>query len=95
MWYLVLYIIGQGSTVAIIPEKYPTEEACHAAAKPDRWEHSCIPAPIQAINDSGPVIKDLNGRICYSVGNNSYTCTGKIDMPKCVTNINSGKLECN
>jgi hypothetical protein len=51
MWYLVLYILGQGSAIQIIPEKYPTETACHDAASGNgmtgfsRWSHSCIPAP--------------------------------------------------
>lgn len=44
MWYLVLYILGQGSSVLIVPEKYPTEEACSQAAKPWGADFTCIKA---------------------------------------------------
>ncbi len=50
MYYLVLYILGQGSAMAIIPEKYHSEEACHAAAKKDGWEHRCIEAPDNSVH---------------------------------------------
>lgn len=49
MWYLVLYLTTNSPAIAVIPEKYPTEEACHNAASgeswKDRWNHSCIKAP--------------------------------------------------
>lgn len=56
MWYMVLYILGQGSSTAIIPEKYPTEEACSQAAKPWDDQFRCIKAPdVKSPNICSPI----------------------------------------
>ncbi len=49
MFYLVLYYItGYGVAMNTIPQPYPTEQACHEAAKINKWSHSCVPAPVKS-----------------------------------------------
>lgn len=89
MYWLILYY----TSVIVLPEKYPTEEACHKAA--EVWvvpkQHACIPAPKI----------EYNCTTTKSNGDGTYSAVPSIcnppinNMPKCVTNINSGKLECN
>lgn len=47
MWYLVLVFGGyndRGMAAVVIPDKYPTEQACRVAAKGEA-NFKCIPAP--------------------------------------------------
>jgi hypothetical protein len=112
MYWLVLYIASgypaPSAAIAILPEKYPTEQACKEAAKswsPNKAE--CIPAPV-AVTLSKPC--DNPNGICPlpqydSQGNlkvnpypgyycGQYPCAIG-NTPNCVTNISSGKVECN
>lgn len=95
MWYLVLYITGAyAPAMAIIPEKYPTEQACHDAANgkvwSEKWSHGCIPAPQPTSMCNVSVMPGS----AYGI---LVPCDHPVASPKpnCVTNINSGKLECN
>lgn len=71
MWYLLVWInSAYASSLVVIPEKYPTEEACHAAAKSDRWTHSCIPAPKPEYVDAMPLTSYPKSLICTVDGKN-------------------------
>ena len=45
-WYLVLYILGQGSAMITIPTPYQSEQDCNEAGK--KWiNHLCIKVDVQ------------------------------------------------
>jgi hypothetical protein len=85
MWYLIIGIYNGG---VIIPEKYPTYEACKEAMEPHSGK--CIKAPT------------YNCMTTKNNGDGSYSAVPSFcyppiidNMPKCSVNPTTGKLECN
>lgn len=99
MFYLVLMILGQGSAISVIPQQYPTEDACKEAGSKWNWGYRCIPAPVIQPNVGNTAIDGKGGYYC---GQYPDKCEiGKDikdyiqdNMPKCRKNHYTNKLEC-
>lgn len=69
MYILILYIIGQGSAVTVVPDKYPNLIQCEEAIKDwDSWglgmKHKCILAPTLPKSDRCTVVPNSSLMIC-------------------------------
>lgn len=58
-WYLVLYILGQGSAITTIPTPYSTEQECKEAAK--NWNGSYYNQKYICIK---VVVDNYKGAVC-------------------------------